>query len=135
MNNLNICLTTMRARSLALAIVGLAFSTLPFSEALAAGNTSAQEYGDAVYRKLTSTSWLGLNYNHAGLFAGQSAGVKRCIEADTLTGDTTKDNSFSSSFTGYGSDYYGAFTLSRLLKNRLFFGRRHVDDAFTSSDV
>ncbi len=79
---------------------------------LAAGNHSAQEYGDAVYRILNSISWMGYNYNHAGLFAGQSDGAKRCVEADTFTGDTTKNNSFSASFSDYGSDYYGAYHLS-----------------------
>ena len=91
----------------------LAFFVVGETSAFALGNTTGQEYGDAVYRKLTSPpSWLGLNYNHAGLFAGQSDGVKRCIEAATLIGDTTIDNSFSGSFSGYGSDYYGAFQLS-----------------------
>lgn len=74
------------------------------------GNTSGQEYGDAVYRKLTATSWAGWDYNHAALFSGQSGGNKRCIQA--LFGTTAKDGSFTSSFTGYGSDYYGAYTLS-----------------------
>jgi hypothetical protein len=81
---------------------------------LAAGNTSGQEYGDAVYKKLSVISWFGYNYNHAGLFAGQSGGTKRCIEAVglSLDLDTTSDNPFASSFTDYGSDYYGAFQLS-----------------------
>ncbi len=87
------------------------------------GNKSNQEYGDAVYRKLVSTSWLGYNYNHAGIFAGQSGGTKRCIEADTFTGDTTIDNPFSSSFSDYDDDYYGAFQLSdKVLK----FGQRRA---------
>ncbi len=87
------------------------------------GNKSGQEYGDAVYRILKSASWAGYNYNHAGIFAGQSLGTKRCIEADTFTGDTTIDNDFANSFTDYGSDYYGAFQLSN---RTLTFGQRRA---------
>jgi hypothetical protein len=99
-------------RSASIGVAALAIFLCCETSAFALGNRTAQEYGDAVYRKLTSTSWFGYNYNHAGLFAGQSGGVKRCIEADTLLGDTTHDNTFSGSFSGYGSDYYGAFTLN-----------------------
>ncbi|MCU0782576.1 MAG: leucine-rich repeat protein [Verrucomicrobia bacterium] len=99
----------MKTKTIAAALGGIALLILGTSTAFGLGNTTAQEYGDAVYRKLYFP--IGPNYNHAGLFAGQSGGVKRCIEADTLTGDTTKDNSFSGSFSGYGSDYYGAYTL------------------------
>lgn len=81
-------------------------------ETIELGNRSAQEYADAVYRYLAATSWAGYNYNHAGLYAGQASGVKRVIEADTFSGDTTKDNSFSTSFTSFASNYYGAFQLS-----------------------
>src|SRR6266568_2638326 len=68
------------------------------------GNTSAQEYGDPVYRVLDGIAgFLGYNYNHAGVFAGLDSGHNGRVMQILGAGDTTEDASFYTMFTSYGS--------------------------------
>jgi hypothetical protein len=79
------------------------------------GNTTAQEYGDAVY-VLLDNPWYALgstlNYNHTAVFAGMdSTDNERVLQAyGTVT--NTGEASFSEFFTSQGSSYYGAYTLA-----------------------
>ena len=77
------------------------------------GNLSAQEYGDAVYRLLELSQFpFVYNYNHAGIYAGQSNGNRRCIETQGLQAPAPQTYSLQTSFTNYlPSNYYGAFTV------------------------
>jgi len=73
------------------------------------GNTSAQEYGDAVYRKLEGF-WT-VNYNHAAIFSGLNGSHSGRVTQALGSGSTTHETSFVTAFTDYGNDYYGAYTL------------------------
>jgi hypothetical protein len=89
-----------------------------------AGNTTAQEYGDAAYRYLNFVGWFGYNYNHTGIFSGlrQSDGVPQAMEAVNFF-TTTREADFAEITTNNG-DYYGAYTLSNLSLS--FTGRKAI---------
>jgi len=75
------------------------------------GNLDAQEYGDAVYRRLSWLWAIGYNYNHAGIIAGiNSSDSLRVIEAPVA--DNNPDNEFLGVFKNGDQPYYGAYTLS-----------------------
>jgi hypothetical protein len=80
------------------------FSVFPY------GNTSGQEYGDPIYRKLLT---VGIpNYNHTGLFYGlNAASALRAIHAPGI-GETCTEVSFVSEYKSHGNDYYGAYTVT-----------------------
>lgn len=97
------------------AILGALFAFIgPTLLAADTGNTTAQEYGDAVYRKLAAIDMFvaDYDYNHTGVFAGiNGAGIGRVFQALGST-TTTQEVSFSEQFANYGADYYGAYTLT-----------------------
>lgn len=84
------------------------------------GNTSAQEYGDAVYRNLDIAEYLGVDYqyNHAGLFAGQSY----VYESTGADGDSTSERNFND-LKYHARGYLGAYTLTT---NLPFSARREI---------
>ena len=77
------------------------------------GNTTAQEYGDAVYRELEGIAgFLGYDYNHTAVFAGfDSSGNGKVLQA-LGSGYVTHEADFYDQFTSYGTYYYGAYTLN-----------------------
>jgi len=85
------------------------------------GNTTAQEYGDAVYRVLNMPTY---NYNHAGIFSGldsSNTGMARvALGWDTPAAEVL----FSESFTDYGTRYYGSYTLDNRILT--FEDRRNI---------
>lgn len=91
------------------------------------GNTTGQEYGDALYRVF---SIFGYNYNHAGLqFGVDAAGVTRtvesvggCYEID----DSTQEGYVESGFRNYGTNYYGAYIPASYGSTMPFADRRAV---------
>jgi len=113
-------------------ILGCVFAGVQPVIAQNRGNTSAQEYGDPVYRVLEGTAgFLGYNYNHTAIHAGlNSSGSGRVMQA-LGEGYTTHETSFSSAFIRYGSDYYGAYTLNNRTMN--FTDRKNV--VKTASDL
>src|ERR1035441_4877614 len=75
------------------------------------GNTTAQEYGDAVYVYLDLPWWaLGgtFNYNHTAIYGGLDNSDNGRVLQAYGSGYNTGDYSFSSYFTSQGSGYYGA---------------------------
>lgn len=89
------------------------------------GNTSAQEYGDPVYRELGGTAgFLGYDYNHAGVFAGMNSGHNGRVLQALGSGTTTEEVYFANEFTSFGSTYYGAYTLNN--RTMSFTDRRNV---------
>lgn len=101
-----------RACSLA---VGVAFACACLANAGAqdVGNTTAQEYGDAVYVYLEDVwSEIGYNYNHTAIFAGLDSNNNGRVLQAYGSGTTTMETNFYDFFTSYGSDYYGAYTLT-----------------------
>ncbi|MGD0061008.1 MAG: BACON domain-containing protein [Verrucomicrobiia bacterium] len=77
------------------------------------GNTNAQEYGDAVYVYLEDVwSEIGYNYNHTAIFAGLDSNNNARVLQAFGSGTTTMETNLYDFFTVYGSEYYGAYTLS-----------------------
>ncbi len=94
------------------------------------GNTSAQEYGDALYDNFT---FVGYNYNHAGLFSGLDAnGAKKTFESSASDfpedldpyGSGPQEGNFDTRFTG--ASYYGAFNSSDYPLGMPFSKRRGI---------
>ncbi len=95
--------------------VGVAFACACLANAGAqdVGNTTAQEYGDAVYVYLEDVwSEIGYNYNHTAIFAGLDSNNNGRVLQAYGSGTTTMETNFYDFFTSYGSDYYGAYTLT-----------------------
>ena len=96
------------------------------------GNTSAQEYGDAVYRELDGLAgFLGYNYNHAAVFAGLDSVHEGKVMEALGSGTTTHEAYFYDEFTSYGTGYYGAYTLNN--RTMSFTDRKNV--VATASDL
>ncbi|MGD1046630.1 MAG: T9SS type A sorting domain-containing protein [Bacteroidota bacterium] len=80
------------------------------------GNTSAQEYGDPVYRVLDGLAgFLGYNYNHTAIFSGLDNFHNEQVREALGSGTTTHEVSYDTEFTNYkgdASNYYGAYTLN-----------------------
>jgi hypothetical protein len=96
------------------------------------GNTSAQEYGDPVYRELGGfAGFLGYNYNHTGIFSGLNNNhygrVRQALGSDT----TTQEVYYYDEFTSPVHDYYGAYTLNN--RTMSFTDRKNVVN--TASDL
>lgn len=97
------------------------------------GNTTAQEYGDALYDNF---SLLGYNYNHAGLSAGiDSSGVARIFESSASDEPADPNNTPSmgpqegrlyESFLIEGANYYGAYIPSTYAGTMPFADRRAI---------
>lgn len=93
--------------------------------ALDRGNTTAQEYGDAVYRELEGIAgFLGYDYNHTGVFAGFDSGHNGKVLQALGSGYVTHEEYFNYAFKNYGSAYYGAYTLNN--RTMTFTDRRSV---------
>ncbi|MCX6927903.1 MAG: hypothetical protein NT154_32545 [Verrucomicrobia bacterium] len=92
------------------------------------GNTTAQEYGDAVYRALDV---LGYNHNHAAVFAGLDSDDEGKVMEALGSGSTTHEAYFYDEFTGYGTGYYGAYTLNNMTMS--FTGWKNI--VATASDL
>jgi len=92
------------------------------------GNTSAQEYGDALYCLLNNWAGSIVNYNHTGLCAGLDA-VEYVRTFESLGkeggGDSTSEGQFSINFYVGSSQYYGAFT-SRDYSSGMPFEKRRA---------
>lgn len=103
----------------------LAASSIP-ARAQDRGNTTNQEYGDAVYRVLAEgiAGFFGYNYNHTAVFAGldsnEDGRVLQALGPDYFT----QQAYFYTQFTSYGANYYGAYTLNNRAMN--FTDRRNV---------
>jgi hypothetical protein len=95
------------------------------------GNTSAQEYGDAVYRTLGGIAGFVANYNHTAIFSGLNSGHNGRVRQALGAGTTTAEVYFANEFTSYGSDYYGAYTLNN--RTMTFTDRKNV--VKTASDL
>jgi len=76
------------------------------------GNTSAQEYGDPVYRELGGLAGFIYDYNHTAIFSGLDNYHNGRVREALGSGTTTHEAYFDSEFTSYGSNYYGAYTLN-----------------------
>ena len=85
-----------------------------FHEAIAQdrGNTSAQEYGDAVYRYLNIA---GYDYNHTAIFSGIDSVHEGKVRQALGAGYTTFEGYFYDEFTSYGTGYYGGGGLGLVL--------------------
>jgi hypothetical protein len=93
--------------------------------ALDRGNTTAQEYGDAVYRELEGVAgFLGYDYNHTAIFAGFDNGHNGRVLQALGSGYVTHEEYFNYAFTSHGTYYYGAYTLSN--RTMTFTDRRNV---------
>ena len=116
-----------------LGLVALALGLLQPLIAQDRGNTTAQEYGDAVYRSYEPFSFPGLSYdyNHTGIFAGLDSSHNGRVLQAYGPGTTTEEVSLSSVFTSYGTNYYGAYTLSN--QTMSFSDRKNV--VKTASDL
>ena len=89
------------------------------------GNTTTQEYGDAVYRELEGVAgFLGYDYNHTGVFAGLDSGHNGKVLQALGSGYVTHEAYFYTDFTSYGSCYYGAYTLNN--RTMTFTDRKSV---------
>lgn len=86
------------------------------------GNTSGQEYGDPVYRKLITTGVP--DYNHTGIYSGINSSHYDRVRQALGTGYTTHETYFSTEFSNHGTDYYGAYTLNNM--SMIFYYRRAV---------
>jgi hypothetical protein len=77
------------------------------------GNTSAQEYGDPVYRELGGfAGFLGYNYNHTAIFSGLDNNDSGRVREALGSGITTQEVNYYHEFTSPDHDYYGAYTLN-----------------------
>ncbi|MCJ7728553.1 MAG: putative Ig domain-containing protein, partial [Sedimentisphaerales bacterium] len=93
------------------------------------GNVNAQEYGDAVYHYLDVLipEVLGYNYNHAGIFSGiDVSDIEQVIESTGSSEFSVKRNSFWDSFESWGSQYYGAYTVSNVVGTFPFSERKTI---------
>ena len=88
------------------------------------GNTTAQEYGDAVYRQLDPSASFGYDYNHTAIFAGLDGGNNGNVLQALGSGYVTHEEYFNYAFKNYGSAYYGAYTLNN--RTMTFTDRRSV---------
>lgn len=88
------------------------------------GNTTAQEYGDAVYRVLESGAGWDLDYNHTAIFAGLDSGHNGNVMQALGPSTVTHEQYFNYAFKNYGSAYYGAYTLNN--RSMTFSERRSV---------
>jgi len=98
------------------------------------GNTTAQEYGDALYDKFEPV-WT-YNYNHAGLLAGiDDGGTIRTFESSDSDEPADPNNTppegpqegrFQESFLNQGADYYGALIPSTYSGTMPFADRKSV---------
>lgn len=89
------------------------------------GNTTNQEYGDAVYRVLEGIAgFLGYDYNHAAVFAGLDSNEDGRVLQALGSGYVTHQAYFYTQFTSYGANYYGAYTLNNRAMS--FTDRRNV---------
>ena len=98
------------------------------------GNTTAQEYGDALYDKFEPV-WT-YNYNHAGLLAGiDGSGTIRTFESSNSDEPADPNNTppegpqegrFQQSFLDQGTDYYGALIPSTDSGTMPFADRKSV---------
>jgi phosphodiesterase/alkaline phosphatase D-like protein len=93
-------------------------------EAQDRGNTTAQEYGDAVYRQLDPSASFGYDYNHTAIFAGLDSGNNGNVLQALGSGYVTHEEYFNYAFRNYGSAYYGAYTLNN--RTMTFTDRRNV---------
>jgi hypothetical protein len=108
--------------------------TAAFQPAIAQdrGNTSAQEYGDAVYRELDGLAgFAGYDYNHTAIFSGLDSVHEEKVRQALGSGTTTQEAYFSDEFTSYGTGYYGAYTLNN--RTMSFTDRKSV--VKTASDL
>ncbi len=88
------------------------------------GNTTAQEYGDAVYRQLDPSASFGYDYNHTAVFAGVDNGHNPKVMQALGSREVTKEVSFNDQFKSYGLYYYGAYTLNN--RTMTFTDRKSV---------